>query len=82
MKAFAPGPWSPHTTDMGAVTTICDSNGSPICRMVDEQDHAHARLIAAAPSLFEALRWALPDLKGYWREVAESAIARATEEQP
>ena len=45
-----------------------------------EESKANARLIAAAPELLEALKWAVenPNDDAYWIEQARAAIAKAT----
>lgn len=55
--AWTPGPWS-HEWHKGAfhVTDSCGLDVAITCAMGDSQEHANARLIAAAPDLAEALR--------------------------
>ena len=52
--------WTTHTASMGKVTTIEDENRQPVCRMVDENDHRRAALIAAAPDMLGMLYTVLP----------------------
>jgi hypothetical protein len=59
-----PGPW--HWTDAeelmspsGAVISSTDYEGMWFSRYEKKEDEANAKLIAAAPELLEALKWAM-----------------------
>jgi hypothetical protein len=70
MSKHTPGPWStsgdglvygPPTTDDEA-TLICDTAGEEWMGP-NSEEKANARLIAAAPTLAAALRWALDQIE-------------------
>lgn len=54
MSAHTPGPWR-YDYEVGYCGEIVASNGQTICTFNDEPLPSHARLIAAAPELLEAL---------------------------
>jgi hypothetical protein len=91
-----PGPWSvapEHCTNWWgkhtAGTVVIDANSEPICatnddRAATEKDFANARLIAAAPDLYDCLAQLVAE--GYWNTYpfsqamyakAAAAIAKA-----
>lgn len=54
---WTPGPWTPQKLRNGQQVVLCES-GFPVCRIsrwAKESDAAEARLIAAAPDLYDAL---------------------------
>lgn len=64
-----PGPWRILEGDSVVAVhavqrAICDTRGTPYWQQFKSEDLANARLIAAAPELFDAikemLRWRLP----------------------
>ena len=71
MSKFTPGPWkmlpadTPTVTDRNVLSTLHveDAVGGMVCRISNnghylcgDDDRANARLIAAAPAMYEALR--------------------------
>lgn len=88
-----PGPWhvgqggNRHanrvwTLDMRPVVNLCSIGMGPAD--IDPEAQANARLIAAAPDLFEALQQCLGSLRalgaenGHAAEAARTALSRAT----
>lgn len=65
MSKHTPGPW--HVSKHGNFVrhTLSDGTTPNLCVIVEEcpQRNANARLIAAAPELLEALRFALKQLE-------------------
>ena len=95
-KKYTKGPWNANFTRFSGWVVgfhITDpEHGSlrPICEAYDktgamnpDEIAANARLIAAAPELLEALKWAVdnPNDDAYWIEQARAAILKATGEQ-
>lgn len=71
-----PGPWRVAKTALGQTVIDAESIGEIVCRIEEwspEQDAADARLIAAAPDMFEALRAVLPVLEAVQRQYAQLA---------
>ena len=68
MSKFTPGPWAPMA---GMPTNILGSKAYRVARCDFDGDfdhaeaHASARLIAAAPALYEALEDLLADIENY-----------------
>ena len=70
-EKFTPGPWfliNPHCVG-GPIEPVWEAAGCGIahCGMrarTEEEAHANARLIAAAPEMFEALKWFIDDIDG------------------
>lgn len=66
MTQHTPGPWAAEPAITGEVDIISDAARLPVCtvpklhpgRMSPKERQANARLIAAAPQLFEALQLA------------------------
>jgi hypothetical protein len=89
-----PGPWTQYRDSRGYVRIQSNVQGGPVAFIEEmnntggtEQDHANARLIAAAPELLEALeritRVASVELTGRRDDVLEqarAAIAKATQQ--
>lgn len=93
-KKFTPGPWSPHGTGLArSGKPEFEIHWSKYGECVAEIVHgeADARLIAAAPELYEALEWAMrfveqvraesPAPKGGGEDIAyrkaQAALAKA-----
>lgn len=58
-RAHTKGPWRVAKTTFGQTVIDAESIGEIVCRIEEwspEQDEADARLIAAAPDMFEALK--------------------------
>ncbi len=77
-----PGPWEPEA-GVARGAWIQGSNGNwaaLACGETDEEARANARLIAAAPDLYEALQQALAvHGNGYsWGPAAEAALAKSS----
>ena len=96
---FTPGPWTSGIrgvlgalrfsvapeNDFGKIVSICGDYGAED----KEESIANARLIAAAPDMYEALEaaileygkpggpWNVPSSPGSWIEKARAAIAKA-----
>jgi hypothetical protein len=78
MSAHTPGPWYSYDNVPGAsigYRAIVDANGDTIC-VPSPMGGANARLIAAAPNLYEALELmlAMPEFDG----TKETSEARRT----
>lgn len=61
-EAFTPGPWSlfaSHLRGGRYYTVVIPGCEDPIDLHADENGEANARLIAAAPELYEALKWVM-----------------------
>ena len=95
-EKYTRGPWNANFTRFSGWVVgfhITDpEHGSlrPICEAYDKtgamnpnEIAANAHLIAAAPELLEALKWAVdnPNDDAYWIELARAAILKATGEQ-
>ena len=73
MSKFTPGPWRITTDAQGfpqhlvaeGYTTVCSFLTSVKRMCPSEQIDANARLIAAAPALYEALEDLLADIENY-----------------
>jgi hypothetical protein len=86
---FTPGPWELRTVD-GSIASIDAADGTPIAQAFQVKPlpedfkqlerKANARLIAAAPELLEALKYARRFLKkdDYDTDYIDSVIAKAT----
>lgn len=86
-----PGPW--HVSNEGCMLIRDDAGLSIVAKYVgytnDEEELANAKLIAAAPELLEALRWALewidavpsdtalPTMPGFDRDEVNNIINKA-----
>lgn len=58
-----PGPWIAEGSEMNATVWVRGPDGKRVCSVKRcETDFDNARLIAAAPDLYEALKAALPYL--------------------
>lgn len=92
-EKYTPGPWNANFTRFSGwvvgfhITDPKHGSLRPICEAYDktgamnpDEIAANARLIAAAPELLEALKWAVdnPNDDAYWIEQARAAIAKAT----
>jgi hypothetical protein len=89
MNAHTPGPWnavncSPNCSDM--LLEVFDANSHNICSIHKNErgtqmteKRANARLIAAAPELFNALNDVVNDLRGWCGVVARSRGAHSPE---
>jgi hypothetical protein len=89
---FTTSPWSIKRRLDGTFSVVSDSAKEPVCDIVDwshDQNLADARLIAAAPAMFEALT-AAPKISDYngdfskfeadylkWWEARSYALAKA-----
>lgn len=75
--------WAPISTAKGRTLAIVvnDDSKRPM-NFHEEEMHANANLIAAAPCLLEALEYALPSLGFEERQKAIAAIARAKGVKP
>ena len=95
-EKYTRGPWNANFTRFSRwvvgfhITDPKHGSLRPICEAYDktgamnpDEIAANARLIAAAPELLEALKWAVdnPNDDAYWIEQARAAIANATGEQ-
>ena len=95
-EKYTRGPWNANFTRFSGwvvgfhITDPKHGSLRPICEAYDktgamnpDEIAANARLIAAAPELLEALKWAVdnPNDDAYWIEQARAAIANATGEQ-
>ena len=93
---FTPGPWEIKEIQSNRRVSIVSGFASVAYVHALVQKTANAHLIAAAPTLYEALVLILPLAKGYapdgqsdcakktcraWIEAAEAALARARGEQ-
>lgn len=80
--AHTPGPWTRTVCkNEGYVSVISGADDSGVCEVHGE---ANARLIAAAPTMLEALQqaaFAIPTDHGAF-ETVRAAIAQATNPQP
>jgi hypothetical protein len=61
VSAYTPGPWFTEATSTIGHHYVVDGDGFTICEP-SPMGSANARLIAAAPALVDALRWALDQL--------------------
>lgn len=68
LNDFTPGPWS--ASDAGEIYTSTGANPLDPCDVGDSEARANARLIAAAPALYEALQGLL---KAYERACVDGA---------
>ena len=98
--AFTPGPWRVYRTATGFVMGIGDDSGDGITdgrfalwRGHDDEAEANARLIAAAPDMYEALKLAYRNFEGFGGTdghdkanealpIIRAAIAKATGDKP
>ena len=84
-SSFTPGPWYflPDRNGRLQVGPSINYTVAEMCVTPLEGQEANARLIAAAPELLEALKWAVdnPNDDAYWIEQARAAILKATGEQ-
>ena len=82
------GPWAVNVTGHGSIwiggneigDTGFQTEIGSICSEYGEMSRANGRLIAAAPDLFEALKWVRDNCTGLpavARALAEKAIAKA-----
>ncbi len=65
--------------------TICGTDEHDVWTFYSEDFKEDARLVLSkcgANDLLDALRLALPDLRGYWRDKAADAIEKATGARP
>lgn len=80
--SHTPGPWTISSTDSTTVDIRC-SREILVAEVGNTslEDEANARLIAAAPTLADALRFILADLNSTLdpeaRMIAEAALAKA-----
>lgn len=61
MSAYTPGPWFTAAASTIGHYYVVDSDGFTICEP-SPMGAANARLIASAPALADALRWALDQI--------------------
>jgi hypothetical protein len=61
MSAYTPGPWFTAATSTIGHHYVVDGDGYTICNP-SPMGEANARLIANAPALADALRWALDQI--------------------
>ncbi len=63
MSGYTQGPWEVEKDQVGAMTNIYDSTGKRLANVYwdhsEAEDHANARLMAAAPVMAAALKWAV-----------------------
>lgn len=86
MAGFTPGPWVEFQCDGDAVAIMPAGRVGDVCTFGETcaNANADARLIAAAPELYEALRKILADNSYYypignpWGDEARTALAKAT----
>ena len=78
MAEHTPGPWLVHTdgcnqvwTTVGLVAEVHDGNDEGVNDK--ERAGANARLIAAAPDLLEACKWALGHMKAFYEVWSEES---------
>ncbi len=59
MSGYTAGPWKAEKDEVAAMTNIYDSQGKRLANVYwdhsEAEDHANARLMAAAPKMVEAL---------------------------
>ena len=89
--AWTPGPWNTEAGDsvinvLHGTERVAATNTKPYWKKYDERDVANARLIAAAPELYEALKAFMfadghDDFEDEW-PAARAAIAKAEGRQP
>jgi hypothetical protein len=81
MSAYTPGPWRVGEREAG---TILNERGTVIYRGLPQFSDADARLIAAAPELLEALKWAATVIRpgSDLRAAMDAAITKAEGRQP
>ena len=81
MSNFTPGPWEAKQKYIGI--SVFDSNGdgvANVCQSYGDTPYkvwANARLIAAAPEMYELLREFLQGLGDFITEIPDEAIERA-----
>ncbi len=81
---FSPGPWNIKlhaTNELGEVAIFSADDWAMVCRLgggrTNGYTEADARLIAAAPEMYELLRWSPGSRGGAWTEQAWEELRRA-----